>query len=206
MATFFYFIAIWIHYGNKINRNKLSGKGLLAFLFVLNYFLQKPLVRFLHAQRRGCFAWWRVMNTMNSVRCHGRFHLSYMDDKTDKTDVGQQMAASPDSLLPPKSTDARTFIRFIERLFTRIEIISIYITHTYREEIVSIVALFSADSIMINATAQREQANNVRAKFAHIKLLNIFRAFRTTKQNRVIHDFRTAFLPFLICVHHEKKI
>lgn len=60
----------------------------------------------------------------------------------------------------------------------------------HREEIVSIVALLSADSIMINATAQREQANNVRAKFAssegdHITLLNIFRAFRTAKQNRV---------------------
>lgn len=59
-----------------------------------------------------------------------------------------------------------------------------------REEIVSIVALLSADSIMINTTAQREQANNVRAKFAssegdHITLLNIFRAFRTAKQNRV---------------------
>ena len=70
----------------------------------------------------------------------------------------------------------------------------------------SIVALFSADSIMINATAQREQANNVRAKFAssvgdHITLLNIFGAFRTTKQNRVIHDFRTDY----VCTH-EKKI
>lgn len=60
----------------------------------------------------------------------------------------------------------------------------------HREEIVSIVALLSADSIMVNASAQREQANNVRAKFAssegdHMTLLNIFRAFRTAKQNRV---------------------
>ena len=36
---------------------------------------------------------YRLDRNVDSVRCHGRFHLSYMDDKTDKTDVGQQMAA-----------------------------------------------------------------------------------------------------------------
>jgi hypothetical protein len=69
----------------------------------------------------------------------------------------------------------------------------VFVPFNRREEIVSIVALLSADSIMINATAQREQANNVRAKFAssegdHMTLLNIFRAFRTAKQNRVRVD------------------
>lgn len=62
---------------------------------------------------------------------------------------------------------------------------------SFSEEIVSIVSLLSADSILVNSTAQREAATNARAKFAssegdHITLLNIFRAFRTTgKQNKV---------------------
>lgn len=61
----------------------------------------------------------------------------------------------------------------------------------HREEVVSIVALLSADSILINSTAQREQAANSRAKFAssegdHITLLNILRAFMKAKQNKVI--------------------
>jgi len=60
----------------------------------------------------------------------------------------------------------------------------------YREEAVSIVALLSADSILVNSTNQREQALNARAKFTssegdHITLLNILRAFKTSKQNRV---------------------
>ena len=59
-----------------------------------------------------------------------------------------------------------------------------------REEAVSIVALLSADSILVNSTNQREQAINARAKFTssegdHITLLNILRAFKTSKQNRV---------------------
>ena len=78
----------------------------------------------------------------------------------------------------------------------------------------SIVALLSADSIMVNATAQREQANNVRAKFSssegdHMTLLNIFRAFRTAKQNRVCGDgqlncgrFRT-LITFCFVKHAE---
>ncbi|XP_046640656.1 ATP-dependent RNA helicase DHX33-like [Daphnia pulicaria] len=91
-------------------------------------------------------------------------------EKPVLTEVGQQMAAFP---LDPR--------------FTKLILASKELGCT--EEIVSIVALLSADSIMINATAQREQANNVRAKFAssegdHMTLLNIFRAFRTAKQNR----------------------
>ena len=60
-----------------------------------------------------------------------------------------------------------------------------------REEAVSLVALLSADSILINSTNQREQAHNARSKFTssegdHITLLNILRAFKTAKQNKVI--------------------
>ncbi|KZS16763.1 putative ATP-dependent RNA Helicase DHX33 [Daphnia magna] len=91
-------------------------------------------------------------------------------DKPVLTEIGQQMAAFP---LDPR--------------FTKLILASKDLGCT--EEIVSIVALLSADSIMVNASAQREQANNVRAKFAssegdHMTLLNIFRAFRTAKQNR----------------------
>ncbi|KAI9563591.1 hypothetical protein GHT06_011055 [Daphnia sinensis] len=91
-------------------------------------------------------------------------------EKPVLTEIGQQMAAFP---LDPR--------------FTKLILASKDLGCT--EEIVSIVALLSADSIMVNATAQREQANNVRAKFAssegdHMTLLNIFRAFRTAKQNR----------------------
>ena len=61
---------------------------------------------------------------------------------------------------------------------------------TGSEEVVSIVALLSTDSILVNTTHQRQQAAAARAKFAtsegdHLTLLNIFRAFRAAKTNRV---------------------
>ena len=54
----------------------------------------------------------------------------------------------------------------------------------------SIVALLSADSIFINSTTQRQQAESVRSKFIssegdHMALLNIFRAFKANKSNKV---------------------
>ena len=92
-------------------------------------------------------------------------------EKPVLTEVGQQMAAFP---LDPR--------------FTKLILASK--DHGCTEEVVSIVALLSADSILVNTTNQREQATNARAKFAssegdHMTLLNIFRAFRAAKLNKV---------------------
>ena len=114
-------------------------------------------------------------------------------EKPILTEIGQQMAAFP---LDPRFTKlilaskefGCTLVNYSFLLFNHIRILLLFF---FREEIVSIVSLLSADSILVNSTAQREAATNARAKFAssegdHITLLNIFRAFRTTgKQNKV---------------------
>jgi len=122
----------------------------------LNFdFMDKPPVELIEGAMRELF----LLGAIQSV------------DKPELTQVGQQMAAFP---LDPR--------------FTKLILASKEFGCT--EEAVSLVALLSADSILINSTNQREQAHNARSKFTssegdHITLLNILRAFKTAKQNKL---------------------
>jgi len=120
-------------------------------------------------------------------------------EKPVLTPVGQQMAAFP---LDPRFT--KLILASKDHGCTSVKMTNFlnlgknmyYLTWCFdchREEVVNIVALLSADSILINTTHQREQATNARAKFAssegdHMTLLNIFRAFRAAKLNKVELD------------------
>jgi ATP-dependent RNA helicase DHX33 len=59
----------------------------------------------------------------------------------------------------------------------------------FREEILTIVALLSSESVFVSPPSKREQAVAAHAKFVsssgdHITLLNIYRSFNTVTQKK----------------------
>lgn len=58
------------------------------------------------------------------------------------------------------------------------------------EEILTIIALYSVDSVLYNPPARREEVQSVRKKFIssegdHLTLLNVYRAFKNVSGNKV---------------------
>jgi ATP-dependent RNA helicase DHX33 len=65
----------------------------------------------------------------------------------------------------------------------------------FREEILSIVALLSSESVFVTPSTKREQAVAAHEKFVsssgdHITMLNIYRSFSTVTQKKVCTEAR----------------
>lgn len=65
----------------------------------------------------------------------------------------------------------------------------------FREEILSIVALLSSESVFVTSPSKREKAVAAHKKFFsssgdHITLLNIYRSFSAVTQKKVLTGFK----------------